>query len=368
MLRAIDAAQTSIRLETYIYADDRIGREFMVALLRARQRSVQVSVLIDALGSHSLPTEFFSFLKSSGAQVRFFNPLSLNRLAIRDHRKLLTCDGKLGFIGGFNISMDYDGDGKNQGWCDLGMMLEGEVVRDLTQSFDEIFALADFQHKRIVRLRPAPLKRTIEVGKERLLLGGPGRGLNPIRRSLYRDLAHAGNALIAEAYFLPTWKLRSLLTRIARRGGEVELILAGKSDVGLSRLAGRSLYRRLLRNRIKIYEYQPQILHAKLIILDDIVYVGSANLDPRSLSINYEFMMRFQNAAMAEEGRAIFRAMKQESIQINLDAWRKSRSFWTRLKERLAYYLLVRIDPEVARQQWRALPDAQELQRVRAKR
>src|SRR5690606_26672889 len=138
---------------------------------------------------------------------------------------------------------------------------------------------------------------------------------------------------------------------------EVELILAGKTDVVLAQLAGRSLYRRLLKSGVKIYEYQPQILHAKLIIVDDVVYVGSANLDPRSLSITYELMLRFDNAESVAQAREIFAAARHHSQPINLEAWKRSRTFWTRLKERLTYYLLARVDPHLARLQWKALPE-----------
>ena len=95
------------------------------------------------------------------------------------------------------------------------------------------------------------------------------------------------------AYFLPSWRLRRDLMRVVRRGGRVQLILAGQSDVQLSKLAAQSLYRRLLRAGVEIYEYQPQILHAKLFMVDDAVYTGSSNLDTRSLQINYELMIRF---------------------------------------------------------------------------
>jgi len=357
MLAAIEAAKASIRLETYIYSDDELGRAFLAALLRARQRGVQVKVLVDALGSIGLPGDFFSALNAQGGQARIFNPLALKRLAIRNHRKVLVCDDATAFIGGFNISQEYVGDGIARGWCDLGLNFEGELVPELAQSFDQMFALADFQHKRIARFRPAQLKRAGISGAEQLLLGGPGRGRNPIRTALYQDLTHACQVQIVEAYFLPTWRIRRDLTRIARRQGTVELILAGKSDVALSQLAGRSLYRRLLKPGVQIHEYQPQILHAKLLILNDAVYVGSANLDPRSLSINYELMIRFENPAMAGQAREIFRDIQRHSAKIDLPTWRRSRGFWTKIKERLAYFFLARVDPHVARQQWKALPD-----------
>jgi cardiolipin synthase len=357
MLAAIAAARTSIRLETYTYSDDELGRKFLAALLRAQHRGVTVKVLVDGIGSLGLPGDFFSSLVTAGGQARVFNPLTLKRLAIRNHRKMLVCDDRSAVVGGFNISQEYAGDGITEGWRDLGLSFEGELVPELAQSFDEMFALADFKHKRIARFRAAQLKRIGGSDAEQLLLGGPGRGWNPIRRALHKDLKVARQAQIIEAYFLPTWRIRRGLARIARTGGTVQLILAGKSDVVLSQLAGRSLYRRLLKPGVQIHEYQPQILHAKLLVLNDAVYVGSANLDPRSLSINYELMVRFENPAMAAEAREIFRAALQHSAQIDFTTWRRSRNFWTKLKERFAYFFLTRVDPHVARQQWKALPD-----------
>ena len=184
-----------------------------------------------------------------------------------------------------------------------------------------------------------------------------GRGRSPIKRALQRDLAQAQMVQIIVAYFLPTWRIRHSLMRVARRGGQVQLILAGKSDVLVSQLAGQSLYRRLLRGGLDIYEYQPQILHAKLVIIDDIVYVGSANLDQRSLNINYELMIRFENKEIAGRAREVFQSTLKHCRQITFEEWRKSHSLWSRFKQHWSYFLLVRIDPYVAKRQWRRLPD-----------
>jgi cardiolipin synthase len=144
---------------------------------------------------------------------------------------------------------------------------------------------------------------------------------------------------------------------VVRRGGRVRLLLAGRSDVAVSQLAARSLYRRCLRAGIEISEYQPQVLHAKLFVVDHAVYLGSANLDPRSLAINYELMVRFQDEALAMEARLLLDEIRKHCVEIELNAWRRSRSLWRKLKERWAYFLLARIDPYIARWQWRALPD-----------
>jgi len=357
MLAAIDAAQKSVCLETYIYSASPLGDKFRDALVRAQRRGVRVRVLLDAVGSHSLPDNYWESLKAVGGEAHIFNPLALNRFGIRNHRKLLACDDKVAFVGGFNIAPEYEGDGVTHGWLDLGIKVQGLLAARLAMSFDEMFALAEFRHKRFIRLRRTASKQTVTAPDVQLLLGGPGRGRSPIRQALQRDLAHARNVQIISAYFLPTGRLRRELTRVARRGGTLQLILAGKSDIALSQLAGQSLYRRLLRAGAKIYEYTPQILHAKLFVVDGAVYVGSANLDPRSLSINYEVMLRFQNAQMAAEARDIFGNMLRHCHRIEWAEWCRSRTFWARLKRRWAYFLLARIDPYVARKQWRALPN-----------
>jgi cardiolipin synthase A/B len=348
MLAAIDAAKESVYLETYIYATDAMGQRFREALVKAQQRGAKVKVLYDALGSLSLPGSFFEPLRQAGGEARPFNATLLSRFGVRDHRKMLVCDRALAFVGGFNIANEYDGDGVNSGWCDVGLSVEGSLAADLAASFDEMFELALTPQKPFVRLQKSKAKRTIRAPHEQLLLSGPGRGRSPIKNALRRDLARARKVQIVMAYFLPTWRIRRALTRVVRVGGSVELILAGKSDVSLAQLAGRSLYRRFLRTGVRIFEYEPQVLHMKLIIIDGVVYIGSANLDQRSLKINYELMIRFESPRIAEEASALFQRTKTYSREIKLDEW-KSRGLWQRIKQRWAYFLLVRMDPRIAR-------------------
>jgi cardiolipin synthase len=357
MLSALDAARESIRLETYIFAGDELGRRFRDALVRARQRGVAVSVLVDAVGSIALPGDFWSPLTAAGGSSRVFNPLALHWFAIRDHRKLLVCDGRVAFVGGFNIATEYEGDGVTRGWRDLGLQIEGPLAAELAAAFDAMFARAEFRHKRAARLRRGAARHTVISPTEHLLLGGPGRGRNPIRRSLVTDLKSASLVQVMAAYFLPPWSLRRAFCRAARRGGTVQFLLAGRTDVALSHFAARSLYLRLLKSGAGISEYAPQVLHAKLILVDDAAYVGSANLDPRSLGINYELMLRLTHPPLVAEAREIFSGALALGRRIELEAWKQERGFWERLKERLAYFVLARVDPQVAGRQWRALPD-----------
>jgi cardiolipin synthase len=147
--------------------------------------------------------------------------------------------------------------------------------------------------------------------------------------------------------------MRRAITRAARRGARVQLITPGQSDIPLMRAATRSLYQRLLRAGVQIYEYQPQVLHTKLLLIDQAVYVGSANLDVRSFRINYELMLRLTEPDTVQEAVAIFESHLRHSRAIDRGEWRKSRTFWAKIKERLALFLFTRLDPLVARRQLR---------------
>ncbi len=355
-LAAIAAAQTSVCFEMYIFQPGPLGERFRAALTEAARRGVHVRALVDAAGSLTLPDNFWEPLRQAGGEARLFNPMALKRFWIRNHRKLLACDGRTAFIGGFNTTSESEGDGVNRGWRDLGLKLTGPLVTTLEESFEEMFTRAEFRHKRFPRLRRTTAKKSVTGPDAKLLFSGPGRGPNLLVRSLHQDLATARDVKIVMAYFLPPWRIRQRLLRVVRRGGRVQLVLAGKSDVLLSQLAGRSLYRRLLQGGVEIYEYQPQILHAKLVLVDKVVYSGSSNLDPRSLRINYELMLRSEKPGDAGVTRQIFEEILPHCRPIELATWRDTQSLWARVRQRLAYWLLLRLDPWVARWQWRSLP------------
>jgi cardiolipin synthase A/B len=356
MLTAIDAASQSICLEIYIFEECPLGRDFREALVRVCGRGVRVRVLVDAVGSIMLSNHFWEPLRKAGGEVRWFNPIALKRMTIRNHRKLLICDERTAFVGGFNVSPEYEGDGVNDGWWDVGLKIEGPLAARLASSFEDMYTRAEFRHRHITRWRKFSAKQAVVLPPEQILFSGPGRGQSPFKRALRQDLRGAKSVQLMVAYFLPSWRLRHDLMRVVHRGGRVQLILAGQSDIQLSKLAAQSLYRRLLRAGVEIYEYQPQILHAKLFLVDDAVYTGSSNLDTRSLQINYELMIRFAGGEMTGPARAIFAETLQRCRRITREEWRQSRTFWQSMKQRWAYFLLDRIDPYVARQQWRGLP------------
>lgn len=355
MLSAVAQAVSSVRLEMYIYTASAIGERFRDALTDAARRGAKVRVLIDSWGSITLSDRFWEPLRVAGGHVRWFNPLSLGRCGIRDHRKLLVCDQKVAFVGGFNISKEYQGDGVTHGWCDLGLRLEGNLTQELARSFDGMYALADFQHRRFARFRRSINQQMVSTPDGQIILAGPGHHPNLLKTVLLKDLAAARSIRIIAAYFLPPRPLRRVLIRAARRGTRVQIVLGAKSDVPLLQIAFRRFYRAFFRAGIEIYEYQPQILHAKLIIVDNIVYAGSANLDRRSFLVNYELMVRVNHARMAAEAEAIFDRTLQHCRRVEPKGWGRSRSFWSKIREWWAFYLLARVDGSLSRRQLRNL-------------
>lgn len=351
MLAAIDAARQSVRLETYIFSAGEPGRQFLTALLGARQRGLPVYVIVDAWGSQDLADSFWEPLRQAGGEFRWFNERTNRGFTFRDHRKLLVCDEHVAVVGGFNLAPEYVGDGVTRGWCDVGLHLAGPLAAQLADSFDKMFTRAELKHGSFMRMMKTGAHARITHPDGDLLMSGPGRGFSTLKRSLRNDLRTARRVQIMAAYFLPTWKLRRALTRVTRNGGVVQLILPGHSDVPLAQLATRRLYRTLLAAGVEIHEYQPQILHAKLILVDDVVYVGSANLDTRSLHINYELTLRLANAPVAAGARQLFAENLARCQRVTRAEWESSQSFWSRLKQRWAYFILARMDLYLARRQ-----------------
>lgn len=356
MLPAIGAARQTIRFEMYIYRADATGDSFRAAFTAAAQRGVRVQLLLDGLGARGLPEDYWTAFRKAGGDVRIFNPLSLRGFLFRDHRKLLLIDDHVAFIGGFNVADEYNGDGTTQGWCDLGWELHvPEALKQLAAGFDAMFAAYDLKHQLLHRMRQPLHVGTPRTSRGPVLLGGPRVGKKPFATSLHQALLHARNVQLISGYFVPNRRLRRALRRVARQGGKVEIILAGKSDVPIAQRAARSLYGSLLRAGIKIYEYQPQILHAKMAVVDDAVFVGSANLDIRSFGINYELMVRLDHPRLAAEARELFASRRDLSTAITLPGWHASQSWVTRLRGHWAFFFFTQIDPWLVRHALRGI-------------
>ena len=355
MLALIARARESVYLESYLVRPGHPAESLRAGLVSARARGVRVRVLYDAFGSEGLPAAFFAPLQAVGGEVRVFSPARRLRLAFRDHRKLLVCDARCAIVGGHNIGPEYTGNGVTRGWRDLALQIEGPIGAELASSFEAMYALAPVNASAIREFRAAARALTPAAGAIRLLTGGAGWPAGVLKRTLRFDLRRARAVRCMAGYFLPPARIRRALHRCAAAGGQVQLLLAGKSDVPVARYAAEHLYAAMLEGGAELYEYQPQVLHAKLILMDDTVYVGSCNLDRRSLNINYELLLRLQWPELAAQGRALFADALVHGRAVPAAEWRMRRRWWERLRSRAAYWLLTRIDPLLARRPLRSL-------------
>ena len=348
MLELIDGARQCVDLEIYIFRADAVGDRFRLALTAAAIRGVRVRVLVDAFGSQDLPADYFASLEDAGGAVRRFNPRRLLRPSFRNHRKLLRCDSAA-VVGGLNIADEYEGDGVRRGWRDLALLVRGPVVTDLCASFERMWTLAPFGRRDVRAFWKTRTGRRPQAAPSAplVLCAGAGWPTSELRGWLIRDIRSSRQCLAWVAYFLPSRRLGRAMRQTARTG-EVRLLLGRRTDVPIARWAGERHFGRFLRARAALYEYEPQIVHAKALVADDVVYMGSANLDVRSLRINYELLLRLPDARLAAELRQVFTRDLGHSRELTREEWRRSRRWWHPVRSWFAHLLLARLDPYVA--------------------
>lgn len=330
MLEAIAGAREFVCLESYIFCDDGTGRRFAEALCARARAGVEVNVLYDGWGSEP-SDELLAELREAGVRVVAFHPIRVDgplgrvlaRVYRRNHRKSLIVDRTLGFTGGLNLSDDYAAreDGGN-GWRDTHVRLDGPAAAELLHLFLETWRRAggapiDAARYRLDGRRPDPAVR---------IIGSELRANKKRIRRAYVDAIKGARARIqlTNAYFLPTFPVMRALTLAARRGVRVQVILAGETDVKAVLLAARSVYGRLLRAGIEVYEWQGRVLHAKTAVVDGHwSTIGSSNLDALSLRVNLEV-----NAVIEDErfGAAMERLFEEDlphCKEITLRDWRQ---------------------------------------------
>jgi cardiolipin synthase A/B len=349
----VDSAARSVDFEFYTVAPGLESDRIAEALKRATRRRLRVRVLIDSFGSSSTNAAWINQLRGEGAEVRRFNPRPLLRLTFRNHRKLVVCDDQTAFLGGFNVAREYEGDGIVKGWRDFGVVIDGPVAADLSRGFTAMFNASDLKRAQLPALARYLRTQPILRGVPAALSGGPGGSRALMRRILHADLKRAQRVDAIAAYFAPSRKIRRLLRRVARRG-HVRILLAGKSDVPVARWASQWLYPAMLRNGVSLWEYQPQILHAKVLVVDDVVYVGSANLDTRSLQLNFELLVRLPSATLAAQARQRIDYDCALAKAVPAD-WPRRRTLLQRLVQSWSYFLMTKLDPFLARKEFRHL-------------
>jgi len=348
LLDLIAGARETLDLTFYIFEADAVGTRVRDALIAAAGRGVRVRLIVDGFGSSDAHDDFFAQFDEAGVDFCRFSARWSVRYLIRNHQKIVIADGRRAMIGGFNVANAYFAPPGGDGWHDLGMTIAGPAVAPLQHYYDK---LHDWTHNPKAQWRT--IRRIIRnwdpgPGKVGLLLGGPTNRLSPWARAVSRDLRQGERLDMIMAYFSPAQSLLRRIGRIARKG-ETRLVMAAKSDNGATIGATRLLYGFLLRRGAQIYEYQPCKLHTKLIVLDDAVYIGSANFDMRSLYINAEIMLRIEDAAFATRMRAYVASHFDDCERITRESHRQRATPLTRLRWALSWFLVTVVDYTVTR-------------------
>ncbi|HEY6927456.1 MAG TPA: phospholipase D-like domain-containing protein [Steroidobacteraceae bacterium] len=337
MLQAIEASSAYVLLEMYLVESGIIAGRFVEALGRAARRGVRVCVVFDGFGSLKLASGYRRDLIEAGVELRTFNPIRLRtRLQnfLRDHRKLLLVDGTTAFVGGVGLTDEFALPGRpGQPWRDLMVEITGPVVTDWQRAFDRTWRRTGGQ---LGLADPAACPDFVDGADGRVALS-EARERSMLANGVVRRIDTArSRAWIMSAYFVPSRRFRKALRRAARRGVDVRLLVPGPlTDHPWVRHAARRYYGKMLRNGVRIFEYQPRMLHAKMIICDDWVSIGSSNLDRWSFKWNLEANQEVQNAGFAVAAAGVFEEDCLQSEVLSRRNW-PQRAWLDRMQERIA--------------------------------
>ena len=336
MLAAIAAARSFVLLEMYLVQSGAVMDRFIEAFVAARARGVAVCILIDAFGSLRLTGVDRQRLVEAGVHLADYNVLGWRkRLAnlLRNHRKLLLVDDRIAFVGGAGLTDDFDSAVSEHAWHDLMLEIRGPVVHDWHRLF---------VHTSLRRLGrtvpPLPLIDPPAAGEGAgRLVTSAGWHRSQLAASVLQRIDTAQRRVwIMSAYFVTSHRLRKALRTAVRRGVDVRLMVPGpRTDHPLVRHAARRFFGKLLRNRVRIFEYQPRFLHAKLMLCDDWVSVGSSNFDRWSFKWNLEANQEALDPTLAEQAARLFVRDEALSSELHARQWRY-RALADRLRESFA--------------------------------
>jgi cardiolipin synthase len=347
LLSLIEAAERTIRMCFYIFAEDASGVLVRDALAAAARRGVDVNLIVDGFGADARKA-FFAPMTDAGGTFCCFSPTISQRYLIRNHQKIVVVDENVAMIGGFNVEDSYFAPPEVNGWNDLGVTLEGAAVLQLTRWYDQVERWTLDPHAKWRSIRRLVREWDPGTGPVQVLIGGPTRGLSTWVKCVRADLAGAHRLVMLMAYFSPSNKALRAIARVARRGG-ARLVMAAKSDNGATIGATRSLYDFLLRRRAKIWEFEASKLHTKLIVIDNKSFFGSANFDMRSLFLNLEVMLRVEDQALADRLSEFVDHLVLASTQITPSVHKKRATLLNRVRWNLSWFLVAVVDYTVSR-------------------
>ncbi len=335
ILEAIRASKASVNIELYIFAKGRMAECFVEALCAKAREGVEVRVLVDSVGERL--GKLADQMRAAGVKFQIYKPAKLRSIAKtgdRTHRKIITVDGRVGFTGGLAIDDRWAGDARNPAeWRDTVVRLEGPVVLLLQRLFleDWLYTTGEFldgDGQFPVAQRAGSIKAQA-IGSSRT------SQLSVAKLHYYMPIQAARDHVwIENAYFLPDADLKTALCAAARRGVDVRIVVPGPYiDLKAVRYASRGNYLELLEAGVKIYEFQPTMLHSKVMVVDNVwSSIGSINFSSRSMKANAEANVAIYDRAFAGHVKGLIEADIARSEQIMLEQW-NHRSLWQRIRE-----------------------------------
>jgi cardiolipin synthase len=335
ILKEIQQAQKTINIEMYIFANGDVGRAFASALSERARAGVEVRVLVDAVGARM--GELEGLMLQAGVRVEIYRPLrifSLHKAGERTHRKIVVVDGRIGYCGGLGIDDRWKGQSRNENeWRDLVVRVEGPVVSQLQSIFmeDWLHTTGDVLHGN----GQFPTQENAGNQLAQAVSSSRTDQSSMAKLMVYMAIQAARKSIwIENAYFVPDRQIRKSLVDAAKRGVDVRVIVPGKHiDIPTLRRASRYHYNELLDGGVKIYEFQPAMLHTKAMVVDDIwATVGSVNFVRRSMIHNTEANVIVYDRQFAEELSRIIELDLARSDALTKEEWRK-RGFGDRFSE-----------------------------------
>jgi cardiolipin synthase A/B len=340
-LAAIASAQKSVCLEAYIFHKGEIAKRYVDALTERARAGVEVNVVLDALGSLGVTESYFREFKAAGGKLAWYNPARWNRLPRYDnrtHRELLVVDGTVAFIGGAGIADQwYKGDKGKPRWRDTMVKVVGPAVANLQATFAENWLESCGDILTGEAYFPRCRQARSEEDTVMVVSSSPSTGGSTRARILFQLLIGSARQTIHinTPYFLPDASLtREIECAIRERGVEVRIIVPGrKSDIWLTRTSSRRKYGRLLKAGARIFEYEPAMIHAKILLIDGLWgVVGSTNCDYRSFGLNDEVNLAARDEGFAQRLAEDFARDLANSREITYQEWSR-RSIFERAPE-----------------------------------